>query len=351
MAAPNHARPSELLSEEQSLSLLNQAKNLLGQGKLSESEKAFKTIISASTKPSEGYYGLGVIQIRRRDYATAAILFQSCLRLDPNNSNAYYYLGESWEGLTLPAASAAFFEKALKINPQHRGAQQKVHLKQSAPSPIVGPSQLQSVDQSTLGNKRSDATPAGFYEYISNDPSPLAKQTKQLMDAVAFTSAKPRLSALGGSIAIRLFMAFFVPLLGITIIERLNPRAGNDNAQVLLIFLGLAFVIAALVVVLRAKTTTYTIKEGRIKISDGIFTRRQLNFEIYRIEDLFLHQSLINRVTGDGILVLQISEHGRSFNVPLKGLARIEQLSQLLDNLRNLIALLRSGPWGKGIIY
>jgi len=34
-----------------------------------------------------------------------------------------------------------------------------------------------------------------------------------------------------------------------------------------------------------------------------------------------------------------------------KGLAKFSKLTQIQDNLREVVFLLRTGPWGKGIIY
>jgi tetratricopeptide (TPR) repeat protein len=127
-------------------------------------------------------YGLGVIQFRRGDYAGAGALFQSSLRLNANNANAYYYLGETWEKQNLPSAAFGFFEKALAINPNHRGAQQKLQdqlrsVENTRPANSLRKRGVAETTQPGL-SARSD----GFYEYLSNESSPLAKRKSGTSD-------------------------------------------------------------------------------------------------------------------------------------------------------------------------
>jgi hypothetical protein len=104
--------------------------------------------------------------------------------------------------------------------------------------------------------------------------------------------------------------------------------------------------------ILRIKTTRITFDKGRLRISQGIFRREEINRELYRTEDIALHQTLGNRLTGDGDLILKIGS-GREppQKLHLLGLTGITQLRQVADQLRNLVLLLRTGQFGKGIIY
>jgi tetratricopeptide (TPR) repeat protein len=131
MASP--AQPSNAAHE--SRVLLDHAEKLLSQGKLEDSEAAFKKVIALSVDAPQGHYGLGVIQLRRGNSEAAAVEFQKCVKLDPENANAYYFLGEISENQNLPDVAIGFFKKALVIDPNHRSAQQKLEALRRGPNP------------------------------------------------------------------------------------------------------------------------------------------------------------------------------------------------------------------------
>jgi hypothetical protein len=75
---------------------------------------------------------------------------------------------------------------------------------------------------------------------------------------------------------------------------------------------------------------------------------------LYRVLDVALQRSFLNRLTGDGTLILTVEGiHGTRdpFRLPLPGLAKTSDLEALFKRLRSLVVLLRTGPWGKGLIY
>jgi uncharacterized membrane protein YdbT with pleckstrin-like domain len=105
---------------------------------------------------------------------------------------------------------------------------------------------------------------------------------------------------------------------------------------------------------LETKTTTITFEGGRLLVSRGVFAREVHNIELYRVLDVELQRSFLNRLTGDGVLILTVEGiHGNRdpYRVPLPGLAKISELEGLFKRLRSLVVLLRTGPWGKGLIY
>jgi tetratricopeptide (TPR) repeat protein len=353
---PDHAKPDPPSSSAalESKALLDRAKDLLSQNKLQESQAAFTKVVGLSAEASEGFFGLGAIQFRREDYAGAAALFQSCLRLDPKNANAYYFLGESWEKQHLPEAAIAFFKEAIAIDPDHHRARQKLEALRPRPNmaaPVDPPIEERSAHKPV-------APGSGFYECIRNDPSPLAQETWRRIHSLALTSVIPRLSASAGSIIasvvgglLALFLAHVLlngPLLP-------YPSAQNVGSivPVVLVVLGICLLLNALMIVLRVKNTKYTLDKGRLHVAKGIFSKNQQNVELYRVKDIGLHQTFLNRMTGDGLLTLyvQSGHRKRDETVKLLGFAPVHQLREIFDQLRNLVALLRSGPWGKGIIY
>lgn len=117
----------------------------------------------------------------------------------------------------------------------------------------------------------------------------------------------------------------------------------------LLAVLGIiAGVGAAAFAYFKAKSTHYSIAEGRVFITSGVFSRETVNVELYKIEDVSVHQDAINLMTGDASLCLKA--HGEPLTYKLRGIAKAEQMPELLHQFRDLVFVLRSGPWGKGVI-
>jgi len=85
------------------------ATNALGFGTSTEADKskAFKD---------------GVRSVRAEDFAVAVEIFSAILADDPNNADAYNYLAFSQRNLGQTDAAMANYEKALTLNPKHKGA-------------------------------------------------------------------------------------------------------------------------------------------------------------------------------------------------------------------------------------
>lgn len=362
MATPSPTRPEHRSSSAalESKQLLADAERLLKEKNLQASEAAFGKVITLGVDAGQGFYGLGVIQFSRGLYADAAAMFQGCLRLDPKNANAYYYLGESWERQGLRGAAVAFFEKAASIDPGHLGASQKLSgYAATGRAPGVQQQSTEPFQHSAVAPTRASDDVAGVYEHFRNDNSPLAKQILQLIDSIKLVSVRPRLSAYAGEVLIRPALCFCA-LIAVAII--ISNNANNVRRAIgviparqlfeLLIALAYILPIAMCVyAVLKVKTTKYTLDNGRLVIATGIFGKQSPNHELYKVEDIELHQTFLNRLTGDGELILHItSGDTRGRPVSLRGLGKIGELQALFDKLRNLIVLLRSGTLGKGII-
>jgi uncharacterized membrane protein YdbT with pleckstrin-like domain len=108
-----------------------------------------------------------------------------------------------------------------------------------------------------------------------------------------------------------------------------------------------------LVQVIFVKSTKYSFDQGRLAVSKGVLFKSVHNFELYRVVDLELRQTLLNRLTGDGSLVLFVEGvHGSHLAeaVTLRGLAPRRELDLIFNRLRSLVMLLRSHPFIKGII-
>ncbi len=188
----------------------------------------------------------------------------------------------------------------------------------------------------------------GVYALIRRDQSPLAQETLELLDATRM-SVHPRLSA---------YLASMLwPILRFLVFAALALAAAYViKVHIPWPYLLLLPVVPALIVLARfieVKTTTITFEAGRLLISKGVFGRASHNIELYRVLDIELDRSFLNRLTGDGTLVMTVEgTHGTQdpFRLPLPGLARIRELERVFPRLRSLVLLLRTGPWGKGVI-
>jgi len=67
-------------------------------------------------------YDLGVKAVQAGDYARALTLFQKVVQTDPRNADAWNHLGFSHRQLKQFDLSLAAYQRALGINPDHRGA-------------------------------------------------------------------------------------------------------------------------------------------------------------------------------------------------------------------------------------
>ncbi len=71
-------------------------------------------------QPSD--YELGVKSVQARDYERALGSLQKVVQADPRNADAWNYIGFSQRNLQHFDESLAAYQKALAINPDHRGA-------------------------------------------------------------------------------------------------------------------------------------------------------------------------------------------------------------------------------------
>jgi uncharacterized membrane protein YdbT with pleckstrin-like domain len=109
---------------------------------------------------------------------------------------------------------------------------------------------------------------------------------------------------------------------------------------------------------LKILCTRIRIRQGRLQVRRGVFAREWDNIDLWRITNIALSQTLLNRLTGDGTLVFTLSydQAARSAQQTpeaahvITGLARGKELAALHQNLLNAATLLRGSPILKGII-
>ena len=333
--------------------LLEHAKRLITLGRLDDAEAAFSRLTAVPGHGAEAHYGAGFVRLRKGDVTGAESCFLSALAKDPAHANSLFQLGVIAERRGELERAQARFHQAVAANPGHQGANDKL-LALADRKPAAGVATL----------------PHGVYEFLRNDPSALSRQTIAAMDAVRL-ERQPRFVAYLGRQVGRLATLLAVPL-GLLALDAPGRLTGlaparlptGDVAPLLttalwvVVLLGLA---ALALTFARVRTTTVTIGRGRIQIRSGLLTRRVYSVELWRVRNVKLERSLVHRVTGDGMLSLDLRGHDRALNGPrrgregadeieLVGIARGPQLDTLHQQLLNLVFLLRANPVVKGII-
>jgi tetratricopeptide (TPR) repeat protein len=77
---------------------------------------------SRPAKAQDPNYAAAVSAIQAKNYAQAIPLLEQVVAKDPKNADAFNYLGYSNRELGQMDKALAFYQKALAINPDHRGA-------------------------------------------------------------------------------------------------------------------------------------------------------------------------------------------------------------------------------------
>jgi uncharacterized membrane protein YdbT with pleckstrin-like domain len=110
--------------------------------------------------------------------------------------------------------------------------------------------------------------------------------------------------------------------------------SGQDAAAVRLVVAVVAILALMLwlaVPVLRWRTTTYELTTKRLRMREGIVTRRGRDIPLVRINDVSFEKGLLDRLLGAGRLVVESAgEHGQ---ILLKDIPHVEEAQSTLFRL------------------
>jgi membrane protein YdbS with pleckstrin-like domain len=280
-------------------SIWQQASKLLVEKRLQESKIKFQELINMKGDyVAKGYFGLGLVE-------------------------------ERWNNID---EAIRAFEQALAIDPTMEGPAQQ--LAQLAPRGIYG-----------------------TFEFLRRNPTPQAQQALVLMNQLrTVNEVRPSLTA---------YLGQFMPslcALSILLISSILFWILYIHHRQLLLFVGIiplaivVFVNFRLIIkgiwrFLEWHNTRYTIIHGRIYVKVGVFQKKTVPYELFRVRYINLEQSFLQRLTKDGTLVIDLEiERGEPKVVRITGLARGEELEAIHRKLINLVGLLRSIPELKGFI-
>ena len=328
-------------THESPVVLAQQARVLLDAGDLTRSEALFRRLLHHPGHVAAGRYGIGYIQLKRGDLSAAEESFKECLGTDPRHADAVFQLGFIAERHGSSAAARAWYQQAISINPQHKGAQGRLR--------ALAGEQANATSQASLQENHNNITeePApdniadyGVYEFLKQDNSDVSRQAIAIIDDLAI-EARPTLIAYLGAY---LWRALIVLLLG---------------AGLLGVYFLIVGPILLLVLYLYVLSVRIRLHRGRLQIERGLLRRRLKNYDIWRVRNVDLDRRLLNRMSGDGVLVVDLTPYSmgsqtrrarRGNTVRVIGLARGPRLIDVHQKLLSLEFLLRGNPVVKGII-
>lgn len=100
-----------------------------------------------SPTPRSGDYKKAVKAIKQEDYSTAVGLLEKVVAKDPDDADAWNQMGFSLRNLQQFDDSLAAYEKALAINPKHKGALEYLgELYLMTDQPDLAQAQLEKLD-------------------------------------------------------------------------------------------------------------------------------------------------------------------------------------------------------------
>lgn len=89
-----------------------------GASKLSEAVDEFKSELAANPDEFLASYYLGIVYIYERKWELAATALESAARIQPNNPDSYFHLGQAYQGLEKHDRAIDVLRKAISLNPR-----------------------------------------------------------------------------------------------------------------------------------------------------------------------------------------------------------------------------------------
>jgi hypothetical protein len=328
-------------AQESPAAVLQQARALLDAGDLTGSEALFRRLVQHPGHAAAGLYGIGYIRLQSGDLCAAQESFTECLEFDPSHADAAFQLGFIAERQGSPAAARDWYQEAISVNPQHKSAHARLRAMArangNAPSPANSQDYGSSLPEEPLQGNVDDY---GVYEFLKRDDSIVSRQAIAVIDDLAI-EARPTFIAYTGAYLWRILVALIV---GLVVFRLYFVLVGP-----LLLLLFYLYVLSVRI----------RLHRGRLQIERGLLRRRLKNYDIWRIRNVDLDRRLLNRLTGDGMLVFDLTPYAmgsqtrrarRGNTVRVIGLARGQRLIKVHQKLLNLEFLLRGNPVVKGII-
>ena len=129
-------------------------------------------------------------------------------------------------------------------------------------------------------------------------------------------------------------MLVAVIVVAAALVAEVFAAGSKGSAPVQLAIAAVAILVLMLwlaVPVLRWRTTTYELTSKRLRMREGIITRRGRDIPLVRINDVSFEKGILDRLLGAGRLVVESAgEHGQ---ILLKDIPRVEEVQGTLFRL------------------
>lgn len=309
---------------------VKQAVALLKERRWTEAQVAHQKLVDWGINKAAGYYGLGVVAMMNGKTADAHRAFLNCVEHDPRNAHANFNLGIISEKDGEIDVARSWFLRAVKICPTYTDALEKLRSLASTSSESTDgrPEGRRATGRANgeQAMQQQSHDPRGFYAILKLDAASRSPSSVVSQNALA-------------------------------LIDRLNgefrPQSSAFRSKrIRNIILFPLWPLLSWLLRAKIRNTTYKFDQGRLQIDSCIFWRFRRTFELYRLTDMALYQTWLNRKTKDGTMLLVFHSPGLHLPaiVQLKGLEKIEIMERMLNDLRQLTVILRMHPLLKGII-
>ena len=124
-----------------------------------------------------------------------------------------------------------------------------------------------------------------------------------------------------------------VIVVAVALVAEVYAAGSKGSGAVQLAIAAVAILVLMLwlaVPVLRWRTTTYELTTRRLRMREGIVTRRGRDIPLVRINDVSFEKGLLDRLLGAGLVVESAGEHGQ---ILLKDIPHVEQVQGTLFRL------------------
>ncbi len=350
----------------------SEAATLYKQGDLAGAWAGFEELVDSPWWAGQARYGLGLICLRTDHRYDARRWMAAALEMQPfpSAAEAAYNLGRLAEQDRDLQEARRLFEQALKIAPGHQDARVALESVSSPTDPAIA-----SIEE------------AGLHALLLQDQLPISKDSSaaaiQVMRQLRMRRRPYASAYLGLAVtwtlvlymglvvihAAPVVLSWLTQLVTLGQITFAGDSALLDNVNRLAGFVVWPGLMALIYV--RARTTIFTIANGRLQVESGIFLRKQNAYELWNVGALGLQRSVFNYITGDGTLifhlrperqsrqglfarvrraVLRCLGEGTEDQVMVRGLAKAPELKVIYNRLESLRVLLRVNNYIKGII-
>ncbi len=275
----------------------------------------------------------------------ALLAFQHCVKLDPKNANATYWLGMIAERQGDQGVSQVYFARTLSLDPQHGEA--KTHIDVTAHNPIAHVPDAPKRTESQAYVAHED-----LYAQLSRQATPMDLDTVAIIDRIAM-DRRMRLSGFTG-----VFIGIWFIVLGLLIavllmVASYHPPRQSEPIGGLLENLTLVAIVvaiaASIIAAVSIRSIRYVFTRGYLIGSRGILSSIERKRELLHLQSAELSQSLLDKLTGNGRLKLTFESSGTKDVIEIRGLLPINELRTLRDDLYDLRRLLVTNPLTHGI--